>query len=90
MSAFVILIYGVFFIILCLTLALDYFEYQRRLKQIRRNKQDALDTIEAYKKNNQTDVAHVHKEMYQRLKKRDLMKDLNDAYNQQKADDETS
>ena len=83
-----LLIYFGFFIIFCVAVRLEYLSFLRKRNAIRQSKQNTIDTLDAYKKNNQTDVAHVSKEMHQRIKKRQLDDALNEAYRKKNATDD--
>ena len=60
------------FILLCLFIWIEYLSYKRRLFHLRESKKQSLAAVDAYQRDQQTDVGRVAKEMHQRLKKKEL------------------
>lgn len=75
-----VIVFGCFFIIFCLFVWLEYLQYQFQRQRLQEAKEKGALAIERYemsKKNHNVDVV---KDMLQKIKAKELNKDLSDSH----------
>ena len=67
-----IIILSSFFVLFCLFVWIEYLRYKQEQRHLEKTKEKSEAAMADYLKLNQTDVGNVGKEMYQRMKAREL------------------
>ena len=71
-----IIILSAFFVLFCLFVWIEYLRYKQEKNHLEKTKEKSEAAMADYLKLNQTDVGNVGKEMYQRMKARELKDEL--------------